>query len=150
MTFPIPLTSCCDAPVAGIDRICQSRGQVAWGSFSDAFRGICGYFWLIFFPVFLLNVMYSIYTLSGWAGKVVASHAAVARSIPVEVAVIYNTHEALRRYCPWGWGCDQSIWSTVSDAIDCSWLWLTATRSLPLGCFSTLLQLVDNWPHILC
>ena len=40
------------------------------------------------------------YTLSGGIGKVVASHAAVARSIPVEVALIYNMHEALRGYCP--------------------------------------------------
>ena len=43
-----------------------------------------------------------------------------------------------------GGGCDQSIGSTVSDAIVRSWLWLTATRSSPLGCFSTLLQVVDN------
>ena len=48
-----------------------------------------------------------------------------------------------------GGGCDQSIGSTVSDAIVRSWLWLTATSSSPLGCFSTLLQVVDNWPHIL-
>ena len=43
-----------------------------------------------------------------------------------------------------GGGCDQSIGSTVSDAIVCSWLWLTATRSSPLGYFSRLLQVVDN------
>ena len=43
-----------------------------------------------------------------------------------------------------GGGCDQSIGSTVSDAIVRSWLWLTATRSSTLGCFSTLLQVVDN------
>ena len=43
-----------------------------------------------------------------------------------------------------GDGCDQSIGSTVSDAIVCSWLWLTATGSSPLDCFSTLLQVVDN------
>ena len=48
-----------------------------------------------------------------------------------------------------GGGCDQSIGSTVSDVIVRSWLWLTATRSSSLGCFSTLLQVVDNWPHIL-
>ena len=40
------------------------------------------------------------YSLSGSIGKVVASHAAVARSIPAEVALIYNMHEALRGYCP--------------------------------------------------
>ena len=41
-------------------------------------------------------------------------------------------------------GCDQSIGSTVSDAIARSWLWSTATRSSPLGYFSRLLQVVDN------
>ena len=40
------------------------------------------------------------YTLSGCIGKVVASHAAVARSNPVEVTLIYTIHEALRGYCP--------------------------------------------------
>ena len=49
-----------------------------------------------------------------------------------------------------GGGCDQSIGSIVSDAIVRSCLWLTATRSSPFGCFSTLLQVVDNWPHIFC
>ena len=34
--------------------------------------------------------------LSGRIGKVVASHAAVARSIPARVALIYTMHEALR------------------------------------------------------
>ena len=48
-----------------------------------------------------------------------------------------------------GGGCDQSIRSTISDAIVSSWLWLSATRSSPLGYFSRLLQVVDNWPHIL-
>ena len=48
-----------------------------------------------------------------------------------------------------GWGCDQSFGSTVFDAIVRSWLWLTATRSSPLGYFSKLLQVVDNWIHIL-
>ena len=32
-----------------------------------------------------------------------------------------------------GWECDQSNWSTVSEAIVRSWLWSTATRSSPLG-----------------
>ena len=39
------------------------------------------------------------YTLSGRIGKVVASHAAVARSLPAEFALIYTIHEALRGYC---------------------------------------------------
>ena len=43
-----------------------------------------------------------------------------------------------------GEGCDQSIGSTLSDAIVRGWLWLTATRISSLGCFSTLLQVVDN------
>ena len=30
-----------------------------------------------------------------------------------------------------------------------SWLWSTATTSSQLGYFSILLQVVDNWPHIL-
>ena len=48
-----------------------------------------------------------------------------------------------------GGECDQSIGSTVSDSIVRIWLWSTATRSSPLGYFSKLLQVVDNWPHIL-
>ena len=40
------------------------------------------------------------YPLSGRIGKVVASHAEAARSIPAEVALIYTMHEALRGYCP--------------------------------------------------
>ena len=42
-----------------------------------------------------------IYTLSGRIGKMVASHAEVARSIPAvaETAPIYTMHEALRGYC---------------------------------------------------
>ena len=40
------------------------------------------------------------YTLSGRIGKVVDSHAAVARSNPAEIALIYTMHEALRGYCP--------------------------------------------------
>ena len=69
----------------------------------------------------------------------VASHAAVARSSPPEVALIYTMHVAHE-----GGGCDQSIESTDFDAIVRSCLWLTATRSSSLGCFSTLLQVVDN------
>ena len=59
--------------------------------------------------------MYNNYTLNGRIGKVVASHAAVARSSPAEVALIYTMHEALRGTAHEGGGCDQSIGSTVSD-----------------------------------
>ena len=41
-----------------------------------------------------------VYTLSGRIGKVIASHAAVARSIPAEVTLIYAMHDTLRGYCP--------------------------------------------------
>ena len=40
------------------------------------------------------------HTLSGRIGKVVALHAAVARSSPAEVALIYTMHVELRGYCP--------------------------------------------------
>ena len=42
-------------------------------------------------------------------GKVVASHAEVARSIPgwAETAPIYTLHAAHRGYCPRGW----AVWS---------------------------------------
>ena len=43
-----------------------------------------------------------------------------------------------------GVGCDQSIGSTVSDAIIRSWLWSTATRTSPFGYFSRLLQAVED------
>ena len=84
-----------------------------------------------------------LYTLSGRIGKVGASHAAVARSISAEVALIYTMHEA-GGTAHEGGGCDQLIWSTVSDTIIRSWLWLTATGSSPLGYFGKLLQVVDN------
>ena len=38
--------------------------------------------------------------LSGSIGKEVASHAAVARSIPAEVELIYTMHGVRKRYCP--------------------------------------------------
>ena len=74
----------------------------------------------------------ALYTLRGLIRKVVASHAEgckVARSNPGcgRAAPIYTMHEA-----------------PLSDAIVRSWLWLTATRSSPLGYFSRLLQVVDN------
>ena len=42
----------------------------------------------------------SIYTPSGRICKVVASHAAVARSSPADVVLIYTMHVTLRGYCP--------------------------------------------------
>ena len=80
------------------------------------------------------------HTLSGHIGKVVASHAAVTRSIPLRCSDLYYARGAVHE----GGRCDQSIGSTVSDAIVRSWLWLTATRSSPVGCFSALLKVVDN------
>ena len=47
----------------------------------------------------------------------VASHAAVACSSPAEVALINTLHVALRGTAHEGGGCDQSIGSTVSDAL---------------------------------
>ena len=97
----------------------------------------------------------SIPWVSGRIGKVIDSHAEgckVARSNHGcgWAAAIYTMHEELRGYCQLGWGvCDQSIGSTVSDAIVSSSLWSTATRSTPLDHFCRLLKVVDNWPHIL-
>ena len=68
-------------------------------------------------------ILLSLVTLSGRIGKVFAPHAEVARSIPgwAETTPIYTMHEALNWYglgtAPEGAGCDQSIGSTVSDAI---------------------------------
>ena len=52
------------------------------------------YFPFLFFLSFCLN------TLSGRIGKVVAWHAAVARSSRAEVPLIYTMHVGLRGYCP--------------------------------------------------
>ena len=83
-------------------------------------------------------------------GKVVASHAEVARSIPSwpATAPIYTKHGRSSLLSVRVGGCDQSIGFTASDAIIRSWLWSTATRSSPLGYCGKLLQVVDNWPHI--
>ena len=52
-------------------------------------------------------------------------------------APIYAMHEGSGGTAREGGAeCDQSIGSTVSDAIVCSWLWSTAARSSPLGYFS--------------
>ena len=45
-----------------------------------------------------MHIPYFVYTLSGRIGKVVASHVAVPRSSPAEVALIYTMHESLREY----------------------------------------------------
>ena len=42
--------------------------------------------------------------------KVVASYAAVARSIPDKVALIYTMHEMLRGYWSWRWGVRPVNW----------------------------------------
>ena len=84
---------------------------------------------------------YNKWPLSGLIGKVVASHAEgcnVARSIPA-VTELHRFILCTRRSggtAHVSGGCDQSIGSTVSDAIVRSWLWSTATRSFPLGYFS--------------
>ena len=57
----------------------------------------------------------ALYTLSGRIGKVVAWNAKgykVARSNPGYgwAATIYTMHEALRGYCPWGWGVRSVNW----------------------------------------
>ena len=62
--------------------------------------------------------MYELYTLSSRIGEEVASLAAVARSVPAEVALIYTMHTRLSGGTTHGGGgCDQSTGSTVSDAI---------------------------------
>ena len=89
--------------------------------------------------------MYHSHALNGRIGKVVASHAAVA---PFDSRLgctdLYYARGGSGGTAHDGGGCDQSIGSTVSDAIVRSWFWLTATRSSLFGCFSTLLQVVDN------
>ena len=64
-------------------------------------------------------------------------------------ALIYTVHVALRGYCPWGWGVRSvnwiyRLWHNCPELVV-----VDATRSSLLGCFSTLLQVVDNWTHIL-
>ena len=94
------------------------------------------------------------HTPSGRIGKVVAVHAEgckVARSNPC-VAELHRFILCTRRSggtTDEGGGWDQSIGSTIFDAIVLSWLWSTATRRSQLSYFRRLLQVVDNWPHIL-
>ena len=66
----------------------------------------------------------------------VASHAAVARSSPAECTDLYYAPGAQGVLPMRVGGATSQLESTVSDAIVRSWLWLTATRSSPLGCFS--------------
>ena len=87
-------------------------------------------------------------TLSGRICKVVASHAEgckIESLLWLSCTDLYYARGAqgvlLMRV---GGGCDQSIGSTVSDAIVRSWLWSTATRSCSLGYFSRLGEVVDN------
>ena len=112
--------------------------------------------WMIFyylspFRFLLIEIHYTFsisYIVSWVAARGLPRMLKVARSNPGSgwAAPIYTMHEALRGTAHEDGGCDQSIGSTVSDAIVRSWLWLTATMSFPLGCFSTLLQVVVNWP----
>ena len=59
---------------------------------------------------YVIFIRLNFHTLSGRIGKVVAQHAAVARSSPADVALIYTMHVALRGYCPWGWGVRPVNW----------------------------------------
>ena len=91
----------------------------------------------------MIHVNY-IYTLSGRIGKVVASHAAVARSIPLRCTDLYCARGA-QGVLPMRVGgatsqLDQPSLTPMSVA---GWF-LTATRSSPVGCFSALLKVVDN------
>ena len=54
------------------------------------------------YAVIIANFLSDIhtYTLSGHIGKVVASHAEVARSSPAEVTLIYTMHLAVNGCCP--------------------------------------------------
>ena len=83
------------------------------------------------------------YTLSGRTGSALVWHSEVAGSRLTQCSKSCDLQPALQCAirgaegvlpCV-GWGYDQSIGSTVSDAIVRSWLWLTASRSSPLGYF---------------
>ena len=82
------------------------------------------------------------YTLSGRTGKVVASHAVGCK---IESRLWLRLHrfiQCTRRSggtAHEGGGCDQSIESTISDAIVRNLLCSTATRSSTLGYFSSII-----------
>ena len=82
---------------------------------------------------FLIFISLIIIFISDDNVKWQASHAAVARSIPAEDALIILCTRSPGGTAHEGGGFYQSIGSTVSDAIVRSWLWLTATRSSPLA-----------------
>ena len=95
--------------------------------------------------IYTLSGRYIYYTLSGRIGKVVASHAEGCNVRIPAVAELHRFILCTRRSggtAHAGGGCDQSIGSTVSDAIVRSWLWSTATRSSPLGYFSNYCKLL--------
>ena len=56
---------------------------------------------------------------------------------------LFCARRRLGRTAHEGGGCDQSIGSTVTDAIVRSWLWSTATRSSTLGYFSSITE--SSW-----
>ena len=108
---------------------------------------------------FLLNITISFiedkrYTLSGPAGSAFVWHTCRREFEPrlLQQASQFVGHVntvqyvELKGYCPWGWGMRPVNW--IYRLWRRCWLWSTATRSSPLGYFSRLLQVVDNWPHI--
>ena len=115
------------------------------------------------FPTIFLNrllrvsaitVKYKIWllanTLSGRIRNVVALHAdgcMVDSQLSLHWFTLCTRRSGITAHEGGEW--DQSIGSTVSDAMVRSWLWSTATRSSQLGCFRRLLQVFDNWPHLL-
>ena len=69
-------------------------------------------------------------------GRTFAAHLECSKSCDLQPALHYAIRRAQGvRPCV-ECGCDQSIGSTVSDAIVRSLLWAIATRSSPLGYFS--------------
>ena len=67
---------------------------------------------------------------------------------PAEAAPIYNVQEVLRGTASEGVGNGLQIWSTVSDAIVRSWLWLTATRTYPLDDISCIRELPSAYTRV--
>ena len=75
-----------------------------------------------------LRIISVLHTLSGRIGKVVASHAAVARSIPAEVALIYTIPRGAQVVLPMRVGCATSQLDIPSltplFVAGCGWLQL--------------------------